>query len=150
MIRKFLSLLTVFFFCSIAAFSQTEPVKSKADFDVTVASVKKMLARSDMKVFSEIDHAAAAKDQGLHLNPTLLLIFGNPAVGTDLMKYDPSLAIDLPLKVIVYQDESKRVWIQAQDFRGMKDKGGKETVEILNRMEKMLHKLVLEAASAEN
>lgn len=150
MIRKILSLITVFLCCTVAAFAQSDAVQSKADFDVAVTSVKKMIEKSNMKLFAEIDHAASAKENGLNLNPTMLLIFGNPTVGTDLMKYDPSLAIDLPLKVVVYQDEAKRVWIQAQQVGKMRDHGGKEVNEILDRMEKVLYKLVTEAASALN
>jgi uncharacterized protein (DUF302 family) len=64
-----------------------------------------------MTVFARIDHRAAANAVGLDMKPMVLLLFGNPKVGTPLMQKYPSLAIDLPLKALVWEDEAGRVWI---------------------------------------
>ena len=62
-------------------------------------------------VFTEIDHAAAAAKVGLELKPRTVVIFGNPKLGTAPMQGTPTLAIDLPLKALVWQDETGKVWL---------------------------------------
>ncbi|CAA9238042.1 MAG: hypothetical protein AVDCRST_MAG95-1306 [uncultured Adhaeribacter sp.] len=62
-------------------------------------------------VFTQIDHAAAAKAAGLQLLPRTVIIFGNPKSGTPLMQTNPTLAIDLPLKALVWQDDNGKVWL---------------------------------------
>ena len=58
-------------------------------------------------VFTELDHAAAAAQAGLALRPRTVIVFGNPKVGTPLMQQAPTLAIDVPLKALVWQDEQE-------------------------------------------
>jgi uncharacterized protein (DUF302 family) len=60
---------------------------------------------------ARIDHAAAAKAAGLELKPTEVLLFGNPRLGTPLMQADRHIAIDLPMKVLVWEDDAGKVWI---------------------------------------
>ena len=62
-----------------------------------------------LTVFARVDHAAGAEAVGLKLRPTELLIFGNARGGTPLMVADQRIGIDLPLKAVVYQDESSKV-----------------------------------------
>jgi uncharacterized protein (DUF302 family) len=62
-------------------------------------------------VFSRIDHAAAAKDAGLDMRPRTVIIFGNPRNGTPSMSKSPTLAIDLPMKALVWEDDQERVWL---------------------------------------
>jgi uncharacterized protein (DUF302 family) len=64
-----------------------------------------------MTVFARVDHAAGAASAGLALRPTELLIFGNAKAGTPLMQADQAVGIDLPLKALVYQDASGKVWL---------------------------------------
>jgi uncharacterized protein (DUF302 family) len=66
-------------------------------------------------VFARIDHAAGAAAVGLSLRPTELLIFGNAKAGTPLMQADQTIGIDLPLKALVYQDASGKVWLAYND-----------------------------------
>jgi uncharacterized protein (DUF302 family) len=68
-----------------------------------------------MTVFARIDHAAGAASVGLPLRPTELLIFGNARAGTPLMQADQATGIDLPLKALVYQDASGKVWLAYND-----------------------------------
>ena len=81
----------------------------------SVAETAKQLASiiesRGMTVFTQIDQRAAANAVGLDMKPMVLLLFGNPKAGTPLMKKYPSLAIDLPLKVLVWEDEAGRVWV---------------------------------------
>ena len=68
-----------------------------------------------MTVFARIDHAAGAAEVGLSLRPTDLLIFGNAEGGTPLMQLDQTVGIDLPLKVLVWQDASGTTWLSYND-----------------------------------
>ena len=62
-------------------------------------------------VFTEIDHATAASQNGLTLRPRIVIVFGNPKLGTKPMAGAPKLAIDLPLKALVWQDDQDKVWL---------------------------------------
>lgn len=62
-------------------------------------------------VFSRIDHAAAAKDAGLDIRARTVVIFGNPKAGTSPMSKSATLAIDLPMKALVWQDDQGKVWL---------------------------------------
>lgn len=77
---------------------------SRSSYAETVASLSKAIAESGNTVFATIDQAAAAKGVGLSLRPTTLLIFGNPKGGTPLMDAFPLVALDLPLKLLVWED----------------------------------------------
>ena len=58
-----------------------------------------------MTVFTRIDHGAAAEKAGLELRPTVVVVFGNPRAGTPAMQATPTIAIDLPLRMLIWQDE---------------------------------------------
>src|SRR5215471_9540188 len=64
-----------------------------------------------MNIFARIDHAAGAREAGLELRPTEVIIFGNARGGTPLMQLDQIVGIDLPLKALVWQDETNKTWI---------------------------------------
>jgi uncharacterized protein (DUF302 family) len=64
-----------------------------------------------MSVFARINHAALAAEAGLTLNPTAVVLFGNPRVGTLLMQTNQTIGIDLPLKALVWQDASGKTWL---------------------------------------
>jgi uncharacterized protein (DUF302 family) len=71
----------------------------------TVSRLTGILAAKGMKVFAVIDQSAEASQAGLHLRETTLVLFGNPAAGTPVMAAVPLAAIDLPLQVLVWDDE---------------------------------------------
>jgi len=71
----------------------------------------KSKAQGGWVIFSRIDHAAAAKDAGLEMRPRTVIIFGNPKNGTLPMTKSATLAIDLPMKALVWQDDQNRVWL---------------------------------------
>jgi uncharacterized protein (DUF302 family) len=73
------------------------------------------IARYGMTIFARIDHGAAAAKAGLELRPTVVLIFGNARAGTPLMQMAPTIAIDLPLKALVWQDEAGATWLGYND-----------------------------------
>ncbi|MEP6781326.1 MAG: DUF302 domain-containing protein [Gemmatimonadaceae bacterium] len=86
-------------------------VPSRHSVNETVERAKDLLRAKGIKLFAVIDHDAEARAAGLQMRPTKLLIFGNPAAGTPLMIASPSIAIDLPLKLLVWEDEDGGVWI---------------------------------------
>jgi uncharacterized protein (DUF302 family) len=77
----------------------------------TVTKLEEMLKAKGVKLFALIDHSGEAEKAGMHMRPTQLLIFGNPKAGTPLMVAAPSIAIDLPLKLLVWEDADGKVWI---------------------------------------
>ena len=77
----------------------------------TVHRCKSLLGEKNIQVFADIDHAAGAKQVGLSLRPTRVLIFGNPLAGTPLMQSRQTIGLDLPLRVLVWEDEAGKVWL---------------------------------------
>jgi len=86
-------------------------VRSQHDVDATVAKIEAMLAAKGVTVFALVDHSGEAAKVGLSMRPTKLVIFGSPKAGTPLMVAAPSVAIDLPLKLLVWEDGQGEVWI---------------------------------------
>lgn len=85
--------------------------RSQHSVDATVARLKSILAAKGVMFFALVDHSGEAKKAGMDMRPTQLLIFGNPAAGTPLMLAAPSIAIDLPLKILVWEDAEGTVWL---------------------------------------
>jgi uncharacterized protein (DUF302 family) len=79
--------------------------------DETVEKLKGTLRAKGIKLFALIDHSGEAEKVGLKMRPAKVLIFGNPQAGTPLMLAAPSTAIDLPLKILIWQDDQEKVWI---------------------------------------
>jgi uncharacterized protein (DUF302 family) len=79
--------------------------------DETVEKLQAMLREKGVRLFALVDHSGEAEKAGLQMRPTKLLIFGNPKGGTPLMLAAPSVAIDLPLKILVSEDAQGKVWI---------------------------------------
>src|SRR5580693_5648915 len=77
----------------------------------TMDRVETEISERGMNVFARIDHAAGAAEVGLILRPTELVIFGNARGGTPLMQSVQTIGIDLPLKVLVWQDAQGKVWL---------------------------------------
>jgi uncharacterized protein (DUF302 family) len=77
----------------------------------TLQRLEDILRAKGMNIFARIDHSEEAAKVGLEMRPTQVLIFGSPKGGTPLMVAAPTLAIDLPLKALVWQDEDGKVWI---------------------------------------
>jgi uncharacterized protein (DUF302 family) len=71
----------------------------------------KSKAAAGWVIFSRIDHAAAAKDAGLDMRARTVIVFGNPKAGTPQMTRSATLAIDLPMKALVWQDDQDKVWL---------------------------------------
>ena len=95
---------------------------------VAVAETIDRLARAaedaGLRIFARVDHAAGARDVGLELRPTQLLIFGNPRGGTPLMLDRQTAGIDLPVKALAWEDEGGRVWLTYNDAGWIAERHG--------------------------
>lgn len=85
--------------------------RSNHSVDDTVAKAKAVLQAKGITLFALVDHSGEAEKVGMKMRNTKLLIFGNPKGGTPLMVASPSIAIDLPLKILVAEDADGAVWI---------------------------------------
>ena len=79
--------------------------------DATVEKLKGILNAKGVMLFALVDHSGEAEKAGMTMPPTRLLIFGSPKAGTPLMLAAPSIAIDLPLKILVWEDTAGKVWV---------------------------------------
>lgn len=86
-------------------------VKSTHSVAATADRLVDILAEKGMKVFLRLNHAEGAAGVGIALRPTELIIFGNPKVGAPLMEKQQTIGIDLPQKMLVWQDASGQVWL---------------------------------------
>ena len=77
----------------------------------TLDRLRALLLGKGLKIFALIDHSGEALAAGLEMRPTRVLVFGSPVAGTPLMVASPTLAIDLPLKALVREDEQGKVWV---------------------------------------
>jgi uncharacterized protein (DUF302 family) len=77
----------------------------------TLARLETIVRGKGLTILAKIDHSGDAARAGLSMRPTQLIIFGNPKSGTPLMVASPSVAIDLPLKALVWQDDDGKVWL---------------------------------------
>src|SRR5438309_7026333 len=84
---------------------------SNHSVEQTVEKLKNILQSKGVALFALIDHSGEAEKVGMKMRPTKLLIFGSPKAGTPLMLTAPSIAIDLPLKILVWHDGEGRVWV---------------------------------------
>ncbi len=85
-------------------------IESPYSVDVTLSRLKALIATKKLTLFAHIDHAAGARQAGLQMREEHVLIFGHAKAGTPLMVERPLLALDLPLKILVWQDEAGKVW----------------------------------------
>jgi len=95
-------------------------VKSNHSVAATADKLETVLSEKGMKIMNRIDHAAGAESAGLELRPTEVVIFGNPKVGSPLMQCAQSVAVDLPQKALVWEDESGQVWLGYNDPQYLK------------------------------
>jgi uncharacterized protein (DUF302 family) len=86
-------------------------VSSPCSVDETVKRLLSILTQNGLQVFALVDHSGEAEKIGMKMQATKLVIFGSPKAGTPLMVAAPTLAIDLPLKALVWQDGESKVWV---------------------------------------
>jgi uncharacterized protein (DUF302 family) len=97
---------------------------SRHSVDETVDRLKNILQSKGVTLFALVDHNGEAAKVGMKMPPTKLLIFGSPKAGTPLMLAAPSSAIDLPLKILVWEDAQGKVWLSYNNADYLKDRHG--------------------------
>ena len=128
-------------FCVSLSFADNGLISIKSSHDVqgTADRLENTLREKGMTVFIRINHAQGAQKVGKQLRPTELLIFGNPKVGTPLMQCSQSVAIDLPQKALIWEDEAGHVWFSYNDPRYLAKRHGiTECVNVIKKIEKAL------------
>jgi len=123
LIRRFYSLLLLSLALAVlplgaakAANDGIVHLKSAYDMQETIDRMKKDIADKGIKFFGEVDQSKLAADAGIELNPSTLLMFGNPPLGTLFITADPDAGLDWPVRVLVYQDDKGQVWVAYTDF----------------------------------
>lgn len=109
-------------------------------FKETIEKVISLIKEKEFTIFSRIDHAAEARRQGISLRPTELIIFGNPKIGTLLMQDQQTCGIDLPVKILAWEDASGKVWLSYNTMSHLKTKHQltEESHAVLRKIEEVV------------
>jgi uncharacterized protein (DUF302 family) len=136
MFSRLVQICSAFLFAS--ALTTSSPVLAGNDGIITVKSVypiaqtierlKKDIADKGIKFFDEIDQSKLAADAGINLRPSVLLIFGNPPLGTQFITANANAGLDWPVRLLIYENEKGEVWTAYTDFDWIARRHG-----ILNR-----------------
>ena len=141
-------IVLVFFSSSVAAHEGLVSVNSVHSVGVTADRLENVLKNRGMTVFARINHAAGAEKVGITLRPTELVIFGNPKVGTPLMQCSQSIAIDLPQKALIWQDETGQVKLSYNNPQYLAKRHNTQGCdEVLNKVTNALSKFAAKATS---
>jgi uncharacterized protein (DUF302 family) len=109
-------------------------IASAHDVKETLDRLVAEVTQKGLTVFARIDHAAGARDVGLSLRPTELLIFGNARGGTPLMQAHQTVGIDLPLKALAWQDAAGKTWLSYNDPAWLAARHGGDRDEVTDRL----------------
>jgi uncharacterized protein (DUF302 family) len=144
---RLLTLVLVWSYSLVEAADGLVTVKSSYPAKETMNRFEEIVKQRGLIVFARIDHAAGAAKVGKTLRPTELLIFGNPQGGTPFMECAQSVGIDLPLKVLVWEDAASQVWLGYNDPAYSAQRHGVASCPIVENLRKALAGLA-EAAVA--
>ena len=113
----------------------------------TIKNIERIVKSKGMNVFGIINHQAGAKKVGLKMRQAQVIIFGNPKLGTKLMQKDIKAALDLPLKILVYENEYKQTRIEYVNPMEYGNRYALKGVALLNKMTKALDKITTKAGN---
>jgi len=99
-------------------------IPSGHSVDQTVEKLKGILQAKGVALFALVDHSGEAEKVGMKMRPTKLVIFGSPKAGTPLMLAAPSSAIDLPLKILIWEDAQGKAWISYNSPEYLRERHG--------------------------
>ena len=104
-------------------------IATRSAYDVaeTVNRIKKDIAAKGIVFFQEIGQAALAAKAGIELRPSILLIFGNPPLGTQFISANPQAGLDWPVRMLVYRDAQGQIWVAYSDFEWIAKRHGVTT-----------------------
>lgn len=121
--------------------------ESQFSVDETIARLEQNLKAAGIPVFAKFDHGKNAEEVGLQLRPNQVIVFGSPKVGTKLMQENPSISIELPLKISVWEDKNGSVWASFPQMQVMAAGYGLEAEPVIGKMQQLLENLVIKSAS---
>ena len=107
-------------------------VPSNHSVDETLDQFKSLLESKGITLFAIVDHSGEAAKAGMRMPPTKLAIFGNPKAGTPLMLAAPSSAIDLPLKLLIWEDARGKVWLSYNSPEYLQERHGLPPAVVAN------------------
>jgi len=99
-------------------------IRSSYSVPETLKRLESLLQAKNLAIFARVDHSGEAEKVGLAMRPTQLVLFGSPKAGTPLMVASPTLAIDLPLKALIWQDADGQVWLSYNSPDYLKQRHG--------------------------
>lgn len=121
--------------------------ESQFSVEETANRIEKMLKSKGVPVFAVFDHGKNAKEVGLELKPNQVVVFGSPKVGTKLMQDNPSISIELPLRISVWEDKSGSVWLSFPQMYELAARYGMENEPVIAGMQELLENLTRKAAN---
>ena len=104
-------------------------IKSAYPLDETIVRLKKDIAAKGIRFFQEIDQRGLAAEAGIKVQPSTLLVFGNPPLGTQFLTASPQAGLDWPVRLLVQQDEQGNVWAVYTDFLWIARRHGVKEVD---------------------
>lgn len=116
--------------------------KSSLSVKATTDKLEDLAKQRGLTVFARIDHAVGAAKVGKVLRPTELLIFGSPQAGTPFMECSQTVAIDLPLKALIWEDAASQVWVGYNDPAYLAERHAAEACSVIENMQKALSSLI--------
>lgn len=120
--------------------------ESQFGVDETMARIEQTLKTMGIPVFAKFDHGKNAEEVGLELRPNQVIVFGSPKVGTKLMQENPSISIELPLRISVWQDKNGSVWATFPQMKVLAAEYGLDGEPVVGKMQELLEKIVVSSA----
>ncbi|RDU64987.1 hypothetical protein CQA53_07025 [Helicobacter didelphidarum] len=121
-------------------------LKSKYDFETTLGNVKSEIEKLQINIFAEYKHSDNAEKAGVKLNPTSVIVFGNPKVGTTLMQENQKIAIELPLRMNIYQNDKNEVFVNFIELGEIAKKYKIKNTQTITKMSNMLESIAKKAS----
>lgn len=132
-------LITLMILTTAAGANAMESIKSKNDFYTTLNKLEVFLKEKDINIFTNFNHSQEAKNVGMELNLTNVTVFGNPKVGTLLMQENQEIAIELPLKILVWENDKGEVFVGYQNMIELGKKYNiKKNAKVLSNMQNLV------------
>jgi uncharacterized protein (DUF302 family) len=152
-LTKLLVLISIVCLSGVQAMTADGLVTVRSNYDPkeTMSRLEAEVKAKGLTVFAHVDHAAGAAEVGLPLRATDLLIFGNAKGGTPLMQLDQAIGIDLPLKVLVWQDQASATWLSYNDpgWFAQRHKLSKDSEPTVNALTSALRAIAKAATGAQ-
>lgn len=150
--RTLMMAILVTLIMTVSAFATEGMIDVRSSFDVkeTADRLESVLKDKGMTLFNRINHSEAAKQVGMDLRETVIVIFGNPKVGSPLMKCRQRVAIDLPQKALIWKDDNDNTWISYNNPRYLQKRHNIcKCEEVVLKIEKALAGIAKAAATKE-